>query len=61
MTNSTQGHLTIGEWTQKNKHVLRELYSEFLEEAGFNGCESEAPSYIEFQEALFQETTHAEE
>ena len=48
--------LTLAEWTQANKHDLRELYSDFLEEQEI-GCEN--VSYVEFQDFMYAQTTHS--
>lgn len=52
----------IAEWSHANKHTLRGLYADFigdtyssLEDAKDRG----APTYLEFQDYLFNETTHA--
>ncbi len=48
--------LTKSEWCQANKHDLRELYSDFLEDTG-STCED--VSYVEFQDYMYEQTKHA--
>lgn len=52
----------IAEWSQANKHTLRYLYGEFIGDT-YDSWEdfinSDAPTYLEFQDYLFNETTHA--
>lgn len=47
--------LTQAEWTQQNKHDLRELYADFLEDQAVSSNEV---SYVEFQDFMYSQTKH---
>ena len=53
--------MTQEEWWQKNKHVLRDLYAQFLSDMGYTDeqiTKGKCPSYVEFQDYMFKQSKH---
>jgi hypothetical protein len=51
-------NLSLTEWSLKNRYELRKLYEDFLGENYTEENFQEAPSYSDFQDQMYKETSH---